>query len=187
MAALIIELPGRHGSQYHKISKPAVRVGRALDNDIILSDPSVSPYHFVIRLNNAGVYELHSLAEENGIRIGRRQVTQAITLTELPLELDAGRTRVRILDPAQIVAPTRLISCLNGGACVFGHWGWALLLFAALMLLSGYDNYLSTPQTLTWKSFWSDQLVIGLSALILSFGLLVINRLTSQRWDYPRH
>ena len=43
MATLIIEIQGRHGSQYHKIEKAAVRVGRALDNDIILSDPPKTP------------------------------------------------------------------------------------------------------------------------------------------------
>lgn len=185
MAGLIIEIPGRHGSQYHRISEPVVRVGRALDNDIILSDPSVSPYHFVLRHGEAGRYQLHSLADENGIRIGRRQITEPVTLDRLPLEFDAGRTRVRILDSSQPVAPTRLISCLNGGACVFGHWGWALLLFAVLVLLSGIDNYLSTPKVISWESFGSDQLTIVLAALGLSLGLLLVNRMSSQRWDYP--
>ena len=129
MAALIIEIPGRGANQYHRIDKPVVRVGRALDNDVILSDPSVSPYHFLIRRNDTGTFELHSLADENGIRLGRRQVHDPIRLTELPLEFDAGRTRIRILSSSQPVAPTRLMSCRNGSSCLFGHWVWALLLF----------------------------------------------------------
>lgn len=185
MAALIIEIPGRGGSQFHKIDKPVVRVGRALDNDVILSDPSVSPYHFLIRKNAAGLSELHPLADENGIRIGRRQVRDPISLSDLPLEFDAGRTRVRILSSSQPVAPTRLMSCRNGGSCLFGHWAWALFLFGALMLLSAVDNYLSTPRLLSWDSYGNDQLMLMLAALGLSVGMLVVNRITSQRWDYP--
>lgn len=184
MAALIIELPGRGGSQFHKIEKAVTRVGRALDNDIILSDPTVSPYHFTICRNPEGVYELHSLADENGIRVGRRRIEEPFALSRLPLRFDVGRTEVHILDSTQPVPPTRLISCQDGGACLFGHWGWALLLFGLFFALSAVDNYLSTPRLITWESFGRDQLNITLVALGLSFVLLAINRLTSQRWDY---
>jgi hypothetical protein len=185
MAALIIEIPGRGANQYHRIDKPVVRVGRALDNDVILSDPSVSPYHFLIRRNDTGTFELHSLADENGIRLGRRQVHDPISLTKLPLAFDAGRTHIRILSSSQPVAPTRLMSCRNGSSCLFGHWVWALLLFAVLMVLSAIDNYLSTPRLLNWDSYGRDQLTLMLAALGLSVGLLAVNRITSQRWDYP--
>ena len=185
MAALIIEIPGRHGSQYYPVSRPVLRVGRALDNDLILSDPSVSPHHLVLRRTEGGGYQLISLADENGVRVRGRQIVEPLDLNELPLELDAGRTRIRILDRSQPVAPTRLISCLGGGRCIFGHWGWAFALFAVLIALSAFNNYLSTPQVLSWKSFWRDQVIILLTALGLSFGLLIINRLTSQRWDFP--
>ncbi|MCP5429310.1 MAG: FHA domain-containing protein [Chromatiaceae bacterium] len=185
MASLMVEIPGRHGVQYHRIDKPSVRLGRALDNDIILADPSVSPYHCVVRRNENGSYALHSLADENGIRVGGRRVDDAITLDRLPLEFDAGRTRIRILDPAHMVAPTRMISCHGSSACVFGNWGWALLLFSVLTLISAFDNYLSTPLTLTWQSFWRDQLIIMMVALGLAVTLLMINRITSHRWDLP--
>lgn len=185
MAALILEVVARHGSQFHPLDKPVIRIGRALDNDIILTDPAISPHHLVIRRTPEDRYELISIADENGIRIGRQRVDEAIRLDELPLEFDAGRTRFRILDRAQPVAPTRLISCRHGGACIFGHWGWATALFILLTLISAYDNYLSTHRIPSWESYWSDQLVITGTALMLSVGLLVVNRLISHRWDYP--
>ena len=49
MAALILEVVARHGSQFHPLDKPVIRIGRALDNDIILTDPAISPHHLVIR------------------------------------------------------------------------------------------------------------------------------------------
>lgn len=185
MAALILEVVARHSSQFFPLDKPVVRVGRALDNDIILTDPALSPYHLVIRRNPQGQFELVSVADENGIRIGRQRVDETVRLDKLPLEFDAGRTHFRIHDRAQPVAPTRLISCRNGGACIFGHWGWATALFILLTLISAYDNYLSTHRLLSWDSYWSDQLVITGTALALSVGLLVVNRMISHRWDYP--
>jgi hypothetical protein len=161
-----------------------VRVGRAFDNDIILSDPTVSPYHFVLRRNDRDIYELHPTGDENGIQIGRRQLTVARELSELPVEFDAGRTRVRVLDPGQPVAPTRLLNCRHG-LCVFGHWAWALVLFGLLIALSATDNYLSTFEEISWDSFWRDQLTIILVAVALAVGLVAINRLTSHRWDFP--
>ena len=78
MAALMMEILYRSGSQFHKIERPVTRVGRALDNDVILSDPTVSPYHFVIRKNETGTFELRAIADENGIRVGRRLIEDAI-------------------------------------------------------------------------------------------------------------
>lgn len=185
MAALILEIVSRHGSQFYPIDKPVVRVGRALDNDIILGDPSVSPYHFTIRQGSDKIRQLVSLADENGIRINRRKAADTVNLDRLPLAFDAGRTHLRILDRSQAVAPTRLISCHDGKSCIFGNWGWAIALFIGMVVLTGYDNYLSTPKVLSWDSFWSDQLVIVAAAIGLSVGLLLVNRVTSHRWDWP--
>lgn len=185
MATLILEVLSRHDSRFFPIDKPVLRVGRALDNDIILTDPAVSPHHFLIRAGLQGAYELVSLADENGIRLGRRRIEDKLVLDAPPIEFDAGRTRFRILERSTPVAPTRLISCRNGGACLFGHWGWALALFLLMFVFSAYENYLSTPRVLTWETYWRDQVAITGTALGLSLGLLLINRITSHRWDYP--
>jgi hypothetical protein len=185
MAELILEISDRHGRQYHRIQDPALRVGRAFDNDIIIADPTVSPYHFVIRRDPSGHHRVHSLADENGLRIAGRDVGDGFALDELPLTFDAGRTRFRILDAAQPVSPTRLISCRAGGLCLFGSWTWALLLFTAFVGVSLVENYLATHERLSWDSFGSDQLLILSAALGLSLLLLLLNRLASQRWDYP--
>lgn len=184
MATLILETSGRQGHRIHHVTAPVVRVGRAFDNDVILTDPTVSPHHFVLRLNDRNLYELHPIGEENGIRIGRRQLREARELDELPLEFDAGRTRIRLLESTQPVEPTRLLNCRHG-ACIFGHWAWALVLFGVMIALSATDNYLSTFEKLSWSSFWRDQVTIVLVAVALTIGLVAINRLTSQRWDLP--
>lgn len=185
MAALIIEIQNRHDHRFHKVDKPTLRVGRALDNDIIVADPSVSPYHFNLHQVADGGYELRSLADENGIRIKGKQVTEAVPLDQLPLSFEAGRTRVRILERSYPVAPTRLIRCRNGSACIFGHWAWAILLFIGFLLVSGVETFLSTPMMLTWESFGETQLTTLIGVTVLVAGLFTVNRLTSHHWDFP--
>ena len=63
MARLTIEVSHRHQHQFYKVEKPVVRIGRALDNDIILPDPAVSPHHLLIRTTPAGGHEVVSLAD----------------------------------------------------------------------------------------------------------------------------
>ncbi len=185
MAALIIEIQNRHDHRFYKVTKSTLRVGRALDNDIIIADPSVSPYHFNLQQREDGRYELRSLADENGIRVRGKQVNDTISLERLPLSFEAGRTRVRILEQSHPVAPTRLISCRNGSACIFGHWGWAVLLFAAFMVVSSLETYLSTPFMLTWESFGETLLTNTVGVIVLAAGLFVVNRLASHHWDFP--
>ena len=48
MAALILEISTRGLHRYQQIDQEITTVGRALDNDIILSDPTVAPYHLKI-------------------------------------------------------------------------------------------------------------------------------------------
>jgi hypothetical protein len=183
VAALILEVQGRHGSAFHKIDRPVTRVGRAFDNDIILVDPTVSAHHFEVRRHMDGSFTLHPTSDENGLRSGRRKIAKPMDVPSHGLVLDAGRTRMRLLPADTPVAPTRLMSC-PGGACVFGHWGWALVLFGILVALTALDNFLSTPSQLSWESYWKDQVVIILVVASLAVGLLVVNRFTSHRWDF---
>jgi hypothetical protein len=184
MATLIIELRSRHGSQFHKINKPTVRVGRALDNDIILTDPTVSPYHFLIQRDANNEYQLRSLADENGIRIGRRKISETVHLNELPLDFEAGRTHVRLSRIDQAVAPTRLISCAGTGTCLFDKAAWALLLFLGAATISLLDNYLSTTEVIGWESFWRDQIFAIMVIIGLYLVLVLTNRLISHRWEF---
>ena len=183
MAALILEIQGRHGPVYHKIEQSLTRVGRAFDNDIILSDPTVSAHHFSVRRDANGAFFVYPTSDENGLRSGRQQISHPLLLPPQGLTIEAGRTRMRLLWADAPVAATRLMNCASG-TCVFGHWGWALTLFGILIALSAMDNFLSTPLELSWESYWKDQVVIVLVVVTLAIGLFVVNRLTSHRWDF---
>ena len=62
----VLEIITRGLNQYYPLRTFPVRVGRALDNDIILSDPSISAHHLEVDRNDDGQLTVRNLSEENG-------------------------------------------------------------------------------------------------------------------------
>ena len=62
MEALMLEISTRGLHRYQQIDGEVTTIGRALDNDIILSDPTVAPHHLkVIRHSDASIELVLSL------------------------------------------------------------------------------------------------------------------------------
>jgi hypothetical protein len=184
MATLILEIDEHHGRIIHRIDREVTRIGRAYDNDVIVTEPTVSPHHFVIRRNPDATFTLYPLTDENGIRVDGRRLETPLTLAREPLKFSAGRVTMRLLDPATPVPPTRLIGCRDG-RCIFGNRGWAIALFAILVLLTAVENFLATPKEITWDTYWRDQVVIVVSLALIAIGMMLLLRLAARRWDFP--
>ena len=73
MATLIVETHARGVSQFHPVDDRAT-IGRALDNDIILSDLSVSPHHLTIEKEESGLFVVTNLSDENGTQIHKKKL-----------------------------------------------------------------------------------------------------------------
>jgi hypothetical protein len=65
-AWLTIRVP--NGQQVYRIEKPVVKIGRQLNNDIIVEDKRVSRYHAQIKYQN-GQFMLFDLGSTNGITV----------------------------------------------------------------------------------------------------------------------
>jgi hypothetical protein len=50
--------------------QPGLRIGRAYDNDLILDDPHLAPYHAEVQQTSAG-WQLVDLNSQNGVWVGR--------------------------------------------------------------------------------------------------------------------
>ena len=63
------------GHQFSLRPGEATRIGRALDNDIVVSDASVSRHHATIEYRNGG-FVLRDLGSQNGTWVGVQRVTE---------------------------------------------------------------------------------------------------------------
>jgi hypothetical protein len=106
----VLELIDRDGSvrQSFSIDHWPLRIGRALDNDIVLGDPHVAAHHLVLDTTESGI-ALQAGETLNGIRLGRRHVNAHAHITLDPqqekTEWVVGRTRLRLRLPGQALAP----------------------------------------------------------------------------------
>lgn len=74
VSASLIELG--EGRTVHKLITSAVRIGRGKDNDIELSNPSVSLHHAEIHRRREGEFYIVDLASTNGVYVNSEKVSQ---------------------------------------------------------------------------------------------------------------
>lgn len=132
----LIEVLERDGQvrQSHPVSAWPMRVGRALDNDLVISDPHVAAHHLRLEPGDAGI-AVQVGETGNGAWLDRRRLRGgervALGAAGEPPLITIGRTRLRLRLPQHalapelpLVAPARLRS-------------WLPLAIAALALLLG--------------------------------------------------
>ena len=182
MAALILEITTRGLHRYHPIAGQTTTIGRALDNDIILSDPTVAPHHLKILRHDDDSIEIVNLTEVNPTRIGRDRIDRHAT-DQLPVPLEIGRIRARLMRRDHSVPATRPLAGLEGKH-VFGHPAWAVLLVLASLLAGALEFYFSAYTDYKWTDvtkYVLRETVLSIGALVLA--LAVLERLLVNRWE----
>lgn len=182
MERLILEVKTRGLHRYFELDRPEIRIGRALDNDIILSDPTVAPYHLKISRGDEGNICLENIAEINPARINGR-VQQKLQTATLPLELQLGRVKATVLSRDQGVSHTRPLAGSHGKA-LFQHSLWVAVLPLICLLIGGLHYFLGSFNNLKWDALLGyvlreTALSLGLFILVLT----VIERLVVNRWE----
>ncbi len=183
MAALIVETHARGVSHYHSVDNDSTMVGRALNNDIILSDLSVSPQHLKIEREESGSFVVTNLSDENGTRIHKQKLNVGEgRKVNLPTELWLGSSKIRLLAPDMPVEPTRVREC-NGFFCFYSSPVWATVLLMAALGMFIFDQYMSTSMSRS-IGYYIDASFTSMLYL-LGFFLVVagISRLAAHRWD----
>jgi pSer/pThr/pTyr-binding forkhead associated (FHA) protein len=84
-----------HTVTVHRAAVRVLRIGRALDNDLVLADPGVSRYHAELRNPGGGTYEITDLQSHNGIFVNGQRISSA-TVTERDI-IGIGRAKFRIV------------------------------------------------------------------------------------------
>ena len=174
-ALAVLEVIDRDGQvrQSVVVRRWPLRIGRALDNHLVLGDPHVAAHHVQIAAADAGGLQLTVGETGNGVQIGRRRLhaaEQHLWPTDgEPLEMTIGRTRLRLRSanqalPAELplaglatrsrrFVPTLVAGCALLGALMFNTYletdpdtqvrAYAGLLLAAVAV------------TAVWCGLWS--------------------------------
>jgi hypothetical protein len=109
-----------------------LRLGRAIDNDVVLEDPHVAPYHALIRPGTDGQPEALALPGVNGLAQGRRRIAPGERLLLAGGgQFVAGHTRLRLRLPGEALAPELPLAHARGPwitlAIVLVFWLWGLI------------------------------------------------------------
>ena len=146
----VLEVLDRDGQvrQSQRITAWPLRVGRALDNDLVLSDPHLAPHHFSIDAGEQGL-ELQALDTRNGVSLGARRLRAGerapLRADAEPVELAAGRTRLRLRRPGEALAPELPLAV---AATRTRRFAPVLLAAAALAAALSFNTWLeSDPDT----------------------------------------
>ena len=149
MDVLILEISTRGLHRYETLGTGKTTIGRALDNDIILSDPTVAPHHLQIVQHADNSVELINLTNINPTRLDRHRLDTQV-IGKLPVELVIGRVQATLQSREQPVAATRPLPGNRSHRHPSGHAYWTLLLVLACLLVGGLDFFLSSYNSFKW-------------------------------------
>lgn len=128
-----LEVLERDGHVRHSVPVHAwpLRLGRAIDNDVVLDDPHVAPYHAEIDADADGRPGVRALPGLNGLRQGRRRLGPGERLALGGGEaghFTAGHTRLRLRLPGEPLAPELPLAHARGPWITLGigalFWLW---------------------------------------------------------------
>ncbi|MCP4874595.1 MAG: FHA domain-containing protein [Gammaproteobacteria bacterium] len=183
MEALILEINTRGLHRYHCIDQEITTLGRALDNDIILSDPTVAPHHLKIIRYGDSSYELVNLTDVNPVRIENQQLDTLVG-ENLPVNLEIGRVRAQLLRRDHDVPATRPLAGHGGISLLFGHNYWAVLLVLVCLCIGGLEFFFNAYNSVKWSNLF--KFVLRETILTIGFfvlALAVLERLLVNRWE----
>jgi hypothetical protein len=146
-----------------------LRLGRALDNDIVLHDTHASAHHAVLDVDGQGRVLVAAGASRNGVRIeeGRSTLTLASGQQALlaPLALwHIGTSTLRVRRLSDALADERVLS---PAAAPASRWPMALLL-ALTALWTGASLWLENNPDASWERYLPELAALGGAAALWS-------------------
>jgi hypothetical protein len=140
----LIETLDRDGLPRHVLRVPQwpVRIGRAIDCDLVLDDPHVAAHHATLEMHDDGVHVVPA-PSLNGVRLGRAAIAPGST-ARLPASalLTLGATTLRVRQPGEVLAPEQRFLDLH--QYERRHAVTLLLLVAFAAVWKGFDLWLTT-------------------------------------------
>ncbi|MFT4560716.1 MAG: hypothetical protein ACI9BW_000450 [Gammaproteobacteria bacterium] len=170
---LVLDVVNRAGRtlERHRACGLRLTIGRAFDNDVILSDETVSPHHAVIQCAENGDIVVVDLESLNGtradIRIGAGEVARLHSGNEYVF----GRQRVRIFDTNHPVVPAVKIGGADGIVNRLSSGRYLALSLCIALAVAISQQWLNTYRPVVWAEF-----AVGV------FGVLAIGVVIATFW-----
>jgi len=183
MERIILEIQARGLNQYHSIDNFPVTIGRAYDNDIILSDRSVSAHHIRIERTDYGNLFIHNLSSENGTMLDGEKVDEHPIEAKLSSTLLLGHVKLSLVSPSTSIEETHRHDCDNL-FCLLGKPLWSALLLLASMAMIFLGHYIETPFDKDASYYFTLGFPYLLGILISTLFFSVISRVAVQRWYF---
>ena len=164
------------------VARWPLRIGRAFDNDLVLDDPHVAPYHAVLEADEEGQVQLLQLPALNGSQLGRRRLAQGERAVLRPGDAawTAGLSRLRLRLPGEALEAEKPLHRARGhlSTVMLG-----LLLWAWLMV----DRFIHLDpgaEVMDWLAP-----LLGIPAGIVGWCLVwaLASRLFQHRFDFWPH
>lgn len=188
MERLILEIPNRGLNQYHTLDQFPVRVGRAYDNDIILSHRSVSAHHLVIDKKDDNTLVVKNLSEENGTQVNKKPVEIAAPAdiaykdSNFLANIQVGQLKTRLVTPSTPIAETHSKHC-DGWFCMLIKPAWSiallLLTFAAVIL----NSYLETQTEQNFYYYLQNTVSVFVGLVVITIVFTGITKLVTHCWQ----
>lgn len=183
-ALAVLDVLERDGTVRHSVAVHAwpLRLGRALDNDLVLADPHTAAHHLEIVCDDEGHVLVAAGESVNGVQLNGRPLAagQRAAVGDAPALLVAGRTQLRLRLARHALAPELPLRA----APVLGTSLRMLVLLAlAVLLVLAAGVYLDTDPA---------GLVRALGAMVLyasavSLGWCVAWMLLSKVFTHQAH
>ncbi len=158
--------------RYRFSQQNRIRIGRALDNDVILNEPHVSPYHMELVKTEEGDWEVVDLDSCNGVRTSKRKHLASGTKIKSGDTLLLGRCYLSIWDEQHPVEDAWPLHSIEE---VFHRISslWVVVVLLAIFVLGEWQiasmhNYRGVPPSRVineliyelllifgWASLWS--------------------------------
>ncbi len=180
-----IELLDRSGNALHRVrvERLPFRIGRALENDLILDDVYVSPQHAEVRDEKGLV--LVDLGSTNGCFV-EQQRTQRVELfgrTEFRL----GHTQLRFRSVQETLPATLFDPIASSRIHALNRAVLAVPIVAIALMLFAIDVWLASAEAQTALKLLSGTLPALLVLLIWSLLWSLVNRVVGHRFNYLGH
>jgi hypothetical protein len=182
----VLEVLDRDGvvRQSLKVNAWPLRVGRSLDNDLVLDDPYTAAQHLRIGRNESGELTLVVGESVNGLQCDGRHLAAGeqvgLSSPERPVSLQLGRTHLRLRFADAALAPEQVLGVAR--VLTQGLPTLVLLTLAALLVL-GFNTWLESEPDLLTKALASSAITV----LAVGFGWSGVWTLLSKVFTHQGH